>query len=238
MPRARFLALTLALAIAGCSEPEPPRSAPAGASEAPARGAAPEASPSQPEPEAGSAKAEANAAAVVVEATPSAADSAEADAAAGPAEAAADPPPSEAQTAPAEALPSTVAYVDDSPEAEAPEAPEAKPGPTFTVVARLTDRGTPTSPCGVFHFKAIMKFDVLRVVDGRFEDATLYAAVSCPEMPPSGTRKFRFAEGETYELRLRTAGVRRGGIRVDAFEGEPGKRYELLHIEPATAPAG
>lgn len=216
MPRPRSLALALALACAGCSEPQPPRSQPAKAGEAPADRAASETSPSQPAPETAVARPET---AAVAEAEPSDAT---------PPLAATAPP----ENAPAEPRPTALA--DDPPEAGAPE---AKPGPTFTVVARLVDRGTPTSHCGVFHFKAVMKYEVLRVVDGRFEGDTLYAAVSCPEMPPSGTRKFRFAEGETYQLRLRTAGVRRGGIRVDAFEGEPGKRYELLHIEPAPAPA-
>jgi len=112
--------------------------------------------------------------------------------------------------------------------------PEAAEAPTFNVVARLVDAGTPTSHCGVMHFKVVMKYEVLRVVDGHFAGETLYAGVSCPEMPPTRTRKFRFVVGDTYELKLRTAGLRREGAKVDAFEGEPGKRYELLHIEPAS----
>jgi hypothetical protein len=123
-----------------------------------------------------------------------------------------------------------------TPEPEAtPEptpAPEPVPGPTFTVIARLVDAGRPVSHCGVIHFKVVMKFEVLRVVDGRFEPTTLYAGVSCPEMPPTRARKFRWTEGSSYEVKLRTAGLRRAGALVDAFEGESGKRYELLHIEP------
>lgn len=132
--------------------------------------------------------------------------------------------------------------VTPAPEPAATPAPEPTPNPepeptaesgrTFTVIARLVDAGTPVSHCGVFHWKAIMKFEVTRVVDGPFEPTTLYAGVSCPEMPRTRARKFRWIEGATYELTLRTAGLRRAGTVVDAFKDEPGKRHELLHIEP------
>ncbi|MEX1369171.1 MAG: hypothetical protein AB1Z98_38945 [Nannocystaceae bacterium] len=106
-------------------------------------------------------------------------------------------------------------------------------GPSFSVVARLVDAGESVPHCGIMHFEVVMKYSVLEVVDGVFEPTTLYAAVSCPEMPPTKTRGFTWTVGEIHRLKLRTAGVRRGGARVDAFEGEPGKRYELLNIDPA-----
>lgn len=115
-----------------------------------------------------------------------------------------------------------------------PAGPEAAIAPRFNVVARLVDTGTLTPHCGRAHFKVVMKFEVLRVVDGDFAGKTLYAGVSCPEMPPTQTRNFRFTVGETYALELRSAGLRRSGAKVDAFEREPGKRYELLNIDPAS----
>jgi hypothetical protein len=112
--------------------------------------------------------------------------------------------------------------------------PPASPGPSFTVIARLIDTGRSVPHCGLIHYKPVMKFEVLRVVDGRFEPTTLYAGVSCPEMPPTEARKFRWAEGASYELTLRTAGLLRAGTLFDGFEGEPGERHELLRIEPVS----
>jgi hypothetical protein len=140
-------------------------------------------------------------------------------------------PESEAAPEP-EVTPEPIPELEVTPE-PIPE-PEAAPGPSFTVIARLVDAGSHVSHCGVIHYKPVMKFEVLRVVDGRFEPTTLYAGVSCPEMPPTRARKFRWTKGTTYELTLLTAGLRRAGTLFDAFKGEQGKRYELLHIEPVS----
>lgn len=126
---------------------------------------------------------------------------------------------------------SAVSSESDSEATDLPSKPAA--GPTFTVHARLVDAGRSVPHCGVIHFKVVMKFEVLKVLDGRFDSTTLYAGVSCPEMPPTRTRKFRWTVDDTYEVKLRTAGLRRTGALVDAFKAEPGKRYELLHIEPS-----
>ena len=163
-------------------------------------------------------------------------------------------PCSRAPAEDASSLPASTVEPSPTPELEAssePEVtveprpePEAAPGPTFTVIARLVDtgdhgrQGLPVSHCGMIHYKPVMKFEVLRVVDGRFEPTTLYAGVSCPEMPPTRARKFRWTEGATYELTLHTAGLRRAGTVFDSFEGEPGKRFELLHIEPVVIRTG
>ncbi len=155
---------------------------------------------------------------------------------------AAEPSPSAIEDEP-EAQPLTAPEEPEEPEAsdttsaeEKDTPPPAVSGPTFSVIARLVDAGKSVPHCGRMHFKVVMKYAVLEVVDGAFEPAILYAAVSCPEMPPTKARGFAWTVGETYRLKLRTAGVRRQGAKVDAFEDEPGKRYELLHIDPVPAP--
>lgn len=114
--------------------------------------------------------------------------------------------------------------------------PKQTTGPTFSVRARLVDRGHSVPHCGVLHIKLVMKFEVEEVITGHLDDSELYVGVSCPEMPPTKTRGFRWTEGVTYTLKLRSAGLRRSGALVDPFKKEPGKRYELLQIDPIAEP--
>jgi hypothetical protein len=132
-----------------------------------------------------------------------------------------DPPPPEADPAPPEADPAP-------PEADpAPSEAEPAPGPTFTVIARLLEAPAPMGHCGLVHVTAVVEFEVLRVVEGRFEETILYARVSCPTSPPTRTREFRWTVGETYELTLLAASMRRLGAPPD----EPDKLYELFLID-------
>ena len=119
----------------------------------------------------------------------------------------------------------------------APSKPGRPTAATFTVIARLTDAGRSVPPCGVIRSKTVMKFGVRRVVEGQFEATVLYAGVSCPEMPPTRAEDFRWVTGADYELRLATAGLHPSGALHDAFEAEPGPRFELLHVEPNSTKA-
>jgi hypothetical protein len=141
----------------------------------------------------------------------------------------ADPAPPEADAAPLEADAAPLEADATPPEAD-PE-PAAAPGPTFTVIARLLEPLPPMWHCGIVHVTSVVKFEVVRVVEGRFEETILYARVSCPTSPPTSpstrTREFRWTVGDTYELTLHAAGMRRLGAPSD----EPDKLYELFLID-------
>jgi hypothetical protein len=142
-----------------------------------------------------------------------------------------DPAPPEAAPAPPEAVPVPPEAAPAPPEAD-PE-PAAAPGPTFTVIARLLEPLPPMWHCGIVHVTSVVKFEVVRVVEGRFEETILYARVSCPTSPPTSpstrTREFLWTVGDTYEITLHAAGMRRLGAPPD----EPDKLYELFLIDPS-----
>lgn len=104
-------------------------------------------------------------------------------------------------------------------------------GKSFTVIARLVDRGQSTPHCGVIHAVAVMKLEVERVEDGKLTGNTLYIYVSCPEMLPSSTVR-RLEEGTSYRVVLDTRIHRpTAGAKFDAFPEVDAPRYRLMKIE-------
>jgi hypothetical protein len=135
------------------------------------------------------------------------------------------------------------APIADTKAAAPPDGVQTKPAPaepgadgkSFTVVARLVDRGRSTPHCGVIHAVAVMKLEVVRVEDGRFAGDTLHVYVSCPEMLPSSTVR-RLEVGTSYRIVLDTRIHRRtAGAKFDAFGEDDAPRYRLMRVETVEA---
>jgi len=78
----------------------------------------------------------------------------------------------------------------------------------LTVEARLVDTGLSVPHCGVLQFVAVMRYEVLDVVEGRYLEREIFVAHPCPE---SGLRDGRghlasFHAGDLHWLRLQRAG--------------------------------
>ncbi|MCX4240328.1 hypothetical protein [Paraliomyxa miuraensis] len=116
-----------------------------------------------------------------------------------------------------------------SPTEPAPAQPGAD-GKTFTVDAVLVDSGQRTSHCGVIHAVGVMKLEVVKVLDGRYDGDTLYVYVSCPEMWLMGDPR-RFEVGAVYRWTLDTRIEQRtAGTKFDAFREVKAPRYRLKEI--------
>lgn len=116
-----------------------------------------------------------------------------------------------------------------APAEPAPAEPGAD-GKTFTVDARLVDRGKRASHCGILHAVVVMKLEVVKVIDGRSDADTLYVYVSCPEMWMVGKPR-RFELGTVYRWTLDTRIERRtAGTKLDAFTEVKAPRYRLQRL--------
>lgn len=108
------------------------------------------------------------------------------------------------------------------------------------VLARLGDGGTRTPDCGMFHFAVVMKYEVLRVLEGEHRGSLLYATHGCPEMPRSmyggqrgGTLK-RFRVGDVHRLVLWPKPPAGDMTIVDAFKTARGERYWVHRADEAS----
>jgi hypothetical protein len=112
------------------------------------------------------------------------------------------------------------------------------------VLARLRDAGTGTLGCGMFHFGVVMKYEVLRVLDGEHRGSLLYATHGCPEMPrtiyggeAAGTLK-QFRVGEVHRLVLWPKPPAEDVTIVDAFKTAKGRRYWVHRADEAPEDEG
>ncbi|MFO0549541.1 MAG: hypothetical protein U0271_14205 [Polyangiaceae bacterium] len=78
---------------------------------------------------------------------------------------------------------------------------------TLEVVARLVDTGSAAPYCGIVHVIKTMKYEVVRVVHGKYSAPYLFVAHGCPELSRARYKAdsgnlTAFKEGELHKLKL------------------------------------
>lgn len=111
-----------------------------------------------------------------------------------------------------------------APTTGASEVPVAT-GPLI-VIARLADWGHAVPPCGRGHFITVMRYEIVRVVEGTLDGQDFFVAQSCPDMG-WGPALSPFRVGETYRLSLRPfhKSDTNAASLVDAFAKDKRHRF-------------
>lgn len=101
-------------------------------------------------------------------------------------------------------------------------APTARAQPRSTplvVEARLASTPADMIRCGRVRVAYVFRYEVVRVVRGRYQDVTIYVAHSCPELVQTGYGR-GLRVGATYRIQLSPRRPRSWPTPVDAL-GQP-----------------
>lgn len=109
----------------------------------------------------------------------------------------------------------------------APRARAAPDKPTpLVIIGELVDKGRPVPPCGRGRFIVMMRYRVIRVVEGTWPEAELWVAQACPDFGVMG-KPFRV--GEQYRLTLVPD--------REKYPLTPKPRFVAKKIEPVPPPS-
>lgn len=82
--------------------------------------------------------------------------------------------------------------------------------PDLVVIARLVEVPSPPPGCGTQYFASVMRYEVVRVLAGRYPSRVLFAAHGCMEMSrreyggPHAGSLTHFTVGDLHRLELQT----------------------------------
>lgn len=146
----------------------------------------------------------------------------------------APPPTTSAATDPARVPASEPSDEKPPPAQEMPAIAATEPAPApsgkLEVLARLVEPKS-TPHCGVLHLAAVMRYEIVRVLQGTYDERELYAGHSCPEMSATRCRDLpgkavkRFKAGDVHLLRLDPRSL--GASLVDTFADKRLPRYHV-----------
>lgn len=104
----------------------------------------------------------------------------------------------------------------------------SQPAPELILDAELVDPGQPMPPPGIFHGIALMRYRVLRVIEGEYKHSETHVghAQANPKDPT-------FQQGARHRLYLTSAFPEHVSV-LGVEQSSPGQVFFCLRLEPLT----